>query len=230
MLDVTFITAPRSQPTLAQTLDSYFTYFDPIVTVFAEPGTPILNQADILWHENPKRRGIFRNTLAALEAAYMRGADYTLFCEDDVEFTPNVGPWLRTWMRNNHPGKVGFVSAYCALPCASEVKMKTPGWYEPRLESSGWCGNLCMLFPWEGIDFLLNNMDDLAKLAVIDDTGVERAADYAIGELFRKHGWKMYAAMPTLVLHTGQVSTNEANNSPLALHNRPFNRARQPAL
>ena len=120
--------------------------------------------------------------------------------QDDIELHPGILDVIEKLVPF-HPS-VGAVSLY-----ASGIYGNTPGIH--KVKTSGFWGSLCMLFEvgvlrdmvnhplansWKGI----NPSADYKE--VIDD-------DQAIAKILRKLGKSLYVVIPSLVKHTGEVSS-----------------------
>jgi hypothetical protein len=79
--------------------------------------------AGTVWvHRTPHRRPSCANGAAALDAAVDTGAEWVLFCEDDIDvcgdFLESVGNWLDTYMAGYYVGVFGANYPHVAVAAA----------------------------------------------------------------------------------------------------------------
>lgn len=178
------------------------------------------------------RKGAMYNWLRAVEC--LSGtADYLLICEDDIELRPEAAFCLRSFILEQYDfqlekvdiPKTSFMSLYCSLLCGREsVLLAGGGWAKLNRLPHGWCGSLAICLPQRSVDYVLQNREKLIDLSM-SPGGNPIHLDYAIHETLRDIG-PAYAHMPTMVYHTGDVSTYSPNNTDNAL----LEKARSPCL
>jgi hypothetical protein len=225
MIAVAIITSPRPSPVnvLTITLDSYYQCWDVVPHVFAEPGS-LKTRHQTHWHNNPTCLKNMGNWIGA--AKYMLTyvmEPYFAIMEDDVIFHTLASIRVRQRILL---GETNCISPYCAQVNRREASL--PGWIEARTDKSGWCGNMCLVFPRLLLQKIIENEDKL-RLYSKGRNGTNEElyhADYAVGRVIEELGYKIICHQPTLVLHQDVPSTNEQNNR----HRSHVNKARLPAL
>lgn len=222
-LSVGFITAP-GRNYLAQTLRSYRLQWDVTPVVYAEPGTKRLPGVE--WIENSSHQGVVQNWLWGLLT--LPRSHYYLMCEDDIEWKLNthlpVSYLLRSFMLDKQLNvvqgetireeNIGFISPYCSQINGYEAYKDRHHWMEARMPRWGWCGALCMLIPDHFRVYLRAHTGQFlthSSKEVLD--GTYRHLDYAIGQSALDAGLRIITHAPSLITHTGDVSTNEENNT-----------------
>lgn len=203
-----FYTCNRIQPYIGQTLDSFFEWFPDKSNVYVseEPDTPAyLNRTKVKRILQTEKLGCVKHWLEMAKYLVLQTFDELyMLCEDDIQFIKR--PILPD-------GFNGVASAYC-----SQVNIPIEkGWHKPYIGKTGWCGSLCLFFSRGYLELITNNENKILELSE------GKHLDYAIGKFFTDI---MIVHYPTLVLHTGEVSTYPNNNKV----ENATNRCRQPAL
>lgn len=227
MLSVGIIASKR--PYLSETLVSVKKTLDCQVHVFAEPDVPgFCGMSDVILHQHTEHHGCVKNWLSAAKHFVEHGTtDFFAICEDDIEFVggadlliSNLLKVLRgdIWVpivQDKMPlDEIGFISPYCSLL----NKPLARGWNPGRYNLSGLCGALCLIFPKQSLKYIVEKEAELLE----HSGGI--CLDYGIGKVLEEK--INLTHLPTLVLHTGEVSTYDGNN---LIHNK-LHEARQPAL
>ncbi len=213
------IAAPRDVNYISNTLESYFENFVVRPHLFLEPNfDPFLHSSRCDLHRNEQKLGCVHNWLHAIEWLLANtDSERIMMLEDDIEFVndPRVIDWLKT--------DFDCASAYCANVNRPVEK----GWHESETDAYGLCGSLAMLFKRDVLEELYLNrtffIDAASNFGKIEKT---LHLDFAIGKTLDHLGFKVITHNPTLVLHTGEISTYEANNT----HAGKVNKYRIPAL
>ena len=215
MYDIRVITSPR--PYIGATIDSLLTSFGRRISVYAEPGCETFQHAN--WcdvYTNPTKLGICGNWFNALRSKPIT-TPYVMMCEDDIEVRPGAAELIHSFLMTA-PKNLGFFSPYCA----ERNRPVKPGFQEARMPAKhAWCGCLCMLIPKKVAEYLIEVSDTVIKLAQ------NKHLDAAIGEFLLSTRHTIWTYTPTLIMHTGEVSTDAGNN---AFKYLPEVRARTPAL
>jgi len=203
-----FYTCNRTQPYIGATLDSFFETFPDKNNVYVseEPDTPAyLNRTKVKRILQESKLGCVKHWQAMARYLVNNTLDNLyMLCEDDIEFIKR--PIL--------PDDFDFIaSAYC-----SQVNIPIEkGWQKPFIGKTGWCGSLCLFFSRSYLEYIVQNEFKILELSE------GKHLDYAIGQFSKDN---MLVHYPTLVLHTGEVSTYPNNNKV----ENATNRCRQPAL
>ena len=200
-------TAPRTEPTLSDTLRSLREAGFPDVRLFAEPGSPRVtepgpNCASLPRTDRAETLGAFPNFYLALSELVLRDprADAYLLCQDDVEFSKGLRGYLE---RTLWPAAdVGVVSVHTPRHFAVG---KPRGWHA---EDRGWGA-------WGAQGYVFPNRSArrfLSDPAVLDHRGFGpreglKNVDSVVGAWCRRTGLPYFVHAPSLSRHTGETST-----------------------
>jgi len=214
-MHIAIITAPRTVNYISDTiLRLQEEWPNSNIHTFEEPGHPLYyGHNQVIRHVNTQRLGCVRNWLTALSALNTWSKDNFMICEDDVDWTRDSGAKVRGFIKSH---QFGYVSPYCAQ--INQPKMR--GWQEPRIERHGLCGALSVILSKPAVLHILNSIDAFLDHSLDTMNEQPRHLDYAIGMSLSK--FKNYTHNPTLVYHTGEVSTH--------LVSRSIAGSREPAL
>lgn len=220
MLITVMTTAPRAKPTLKKSLESIARAGLPEPFIFSEPGSEIMERS-VTYVE---KQGVWHNWRnAAAFASYYDGATYALTMQDDIDVHPGIMDVIEKLIPF-HPS-VGAVSLY-----ASGLYGVMPGIHKVR--TSGFWGSLCMLFEvtvlrdvvnhpiassWKGINPTADPKE------IIDD-------DQAIAKILRRLNKSLYVVIPSLVKHTGVVSSIRKTHSSNRAYPDNYSNFSKPAL
>lgn len=210
---VGIITAPRQDRLLPMTIASLRTSgFTPAVHVFAEPNTFLYSSRFPPWwrvHQSVSILGPVRNWLHAALTMLRDPAEAThiLLCEDDFICCDAAGKCLDFGLRTLPTDDFGYCSLYTPHFNAISGSLDRAGWQEIRLGRYTW-GAVALCFSRESLYRLLftpfpNTGKTFYELA----SGQTDRLDYLVSDACLHLGLKMYAHVPSLVDHTGDVST-----------------------
>jgi len=207
---VGMVTAPRKQPTLAQSLRSMINAGWEKPRLFAEPGTPIPDEFQSLpLTQRDEVAGAWPNYFLALQELLVRypDADAYMVAQDDVLFVPgdateNLKQYLERalWPAE----KVGFVSIYCS----KAYNQERYDWYQ--LERPWVWGACAIIWPRESlIHFLSHNALTWRFTA---KNGGLRNVDTVMGKWQAQHKRSAWYCCPSLTQHIGDTSTLYVTN------------------
>lgn len=152
-----------------------------------------------------------------------------LMClEDDIHIASQAPERVRQFMMHWNNDKIGMFSPYCSLANSTKEGIANQIWTQPLLKpKSLFFGTLFMVFPRESVQLLVDEEEKFREYSaekIVD--GEPRAVDYGISKVLLENNLEIWTHMPTLVFHTGDVSSHPQNNVPKALSMK----ARQPAV
>ena len=196
-------TAPRTEPTLGDTLASLGNagFDDP--RLFAEPGAEVPpTWAHLPRTDRSETCGAFPNWYLALTELVLRDprAEAYLICEDDVQFSKGLRKYLEATLWT--AADVGVVS----LHTPSHFAVGKPrGWH---VEDRGWeaWGAQAYVFPYRSARALLSDPAVLDHRGFGPDGG-RIHADCVVGAWCRRAGRPYFVHSPSLARHTGETST-----------------------
>ncbi|MBN9120280.1 MAG: hypothetical protein J0I06_14170 [Planctomycetes bacterium] len=196
LVAVGVITAPRSVPTLPQTLaELRRAGFPQPVRVFAEPTAPVPDVPGVAVHRNPIRLGIWGNWAAAARRVLAdTDAPFVLMCEDDVRFARCAALALQHAIDAIPHDTWGYVSLYTPRHNLRHADGGV-GWRELAVGWGTW-GALAWCFTRAGLAAVLNSR---AAYAHASADGTDAVVSVAAKEL----GRKCYFHVPSLGDHTG---------------------------
>lgn len=222
MLSINIITAPRNPCYLSLSLDSYFRHWDIKPNIIAEPRVKYFRYrryCNVLAHD--EHLGIVHNWLKAAEIGLLSNEPFIMICEDDIEWRDQSSYKIRSLLLDELNDTVfGFISPYCSTRNSREYVRDD--WHEARLNNP-WCGALCTIFRRSSLELLLKYRTEFIKLTEYEGRHIN--LDTALGEFYKRRDFPILTHTPTLILHLGEVSTNENVNA-----NETIQKYRQPAL
>ena len=240
MIQAGIITAPRpsGHAYLAQTVTEMRRFWDLKPHIFAEPDS-LSGGLKAHYHHNEHTKGCVENWYDALRFLVTTAPKpWIMLCEDDIQFTlPSGGPSAAYMLRSlaldgsltTNEGllkqtDISFVSPYCSkYNCHAELVMQHT-WAEAKM-NKGWCGALCIFMPIAFARFLTSDKQAFMDYSAEKTTsGLPTHLDYAIGRTGQEYGETIVTHMPSLVRHTGTVSTRAGVNEQVT-----DNPAREPA-
>lgn len=230
MFDIHIITAPRPDGVdyLQATLNDIALHFDVEPVVFYEPGVKI-NYPHFIRHSTTL--GVVENWFYSVSYWLNNGLDepFLLACEDDILFKTNLEKYPTSYVlrRAMQTGaitlfgdeilpmdKIAFISPYCSKNNSIEEYNKHHVWARAYMPRWGWAGALCLLLTRHFAEWIVSNRDRFIFYAQErTQDGVPRHLDYAIGRCAQEAGLEIITHMPSLILHTGDTSTREGNNT-----------------
>lgn len=146
-------------------------------------------------HTNLRTHG---NFVLSLYELYIRdpGAErYAMFQDDFVTY---VG--LKDYLERWYPEK-GYLNLY-TFPCNQALSRGREGWYESDQLGKG---AVALVFSNEAVEVLLTSAHMFGRPR--DPIRGHKSVDGGIVDSFRKAGWKEYVHNPSLVQHTGLISS-----------------------
>lgn len=166
----------------------------------------LLRPAGWFMCSNAQRTGSRLATWRALTVAIERGADFQIFCEDDLHVSPGAVTRIldhaSRWDQMSR--NAAWISYYDAKECPEGT---TPGLHTipcMGLDGNGFCGSLCLLIPRRTIEYLVTKCDPIGK-SPFDYTF--HAGDCMLGWFMSNSPWPNYEVhIPTLIDHRGDVS------------------------
>ena len=183
-------TAPRERPCLRETqLSIEAAGFElSRAFIFAEPGYQRYDvEASIGVIENPRRLGAWQNFLSALKSLAATDADCILQCQDDIELTRDLRPWLESQL----PSLDGLLALYCQAKNSAEK-----GWHKLASWHRGY-GALAYVFRPELLRRFLAETE-LESGAMVDLRTTRWCFD---------QGVPVWLHTPSLCRHTGATSS-----------------------
>ena len=203
MLTIGITTAPRERIYLNDTVQQLRYEFPTTdIYIFAEPGTPKTTEGT--WIFNPVKLGQGYNLLNGLQFLKDKSS-WVMMCEDDISLCRDFGvittnfldvvdhPWSKKFR-----DKVGFLSPYCSYVNAN---LGARGWSLAKRSMYGWCGMLCTIWPNEAIP---------TGTPVFKD---KWGPDSCIADHVLETGKHIYTHVPSLVTHTGEISTGQVRDT-----------------
>jgi glycosyltransferase involved in cell wall biosynthesis len=195
---VAVLTAPRTPPTLAATLDSLHLAGFEVMYLLAEPGSAIPASASSLsLVRHQQRQGPFRNFCRAAQALIRVHPDvdcYAIF-EDDI----SAARGLRRWCDHQFwPGGHDVVSLYTSRVYSDD----RPGWQTLNLGRHRTFGALAFVFRGSALRDLLAD----AEVRRHFEWGTI-GADEVVGEWALKRGTGIAYHSPSLVQHEGRTTS-----------------------
>jgi hypothetical protein len=198
-LAMAMVTAPRSRPTLAHSLETIRSAgFTTEVHVFAEPGCTA-EQWDssiaVVPHFNPRRLGAWENwRQAATFLLEHSQAEFLVLCEDDIGLATDASAALDYVISHHPPADIGYISLF--TPWHNVLGQRVaPGWQPLRIGFHTW-GALFYCFPRPSLVKLL------AATANLPSTP-KPYADWAISQACERLDLKCLFHLPSLCEHTG---------------------------
>ena len=204
-------TAPRTQPTLKETIDSLRRAGWQQLQLFAEPDVAMPeNDPDLIISERPLRLGAFPNWYLSLTEMMLRNpkAEAYLICQDDVLFAQNSRDYLE---RHLWPAaEIGVVSIYCP---SHYQQNQTPGFVREDRGWSSW-GALAYIFSNPSARLLLSDVAVLSHRGFGPADGMKQI-DAVVGLWCERQQLPYYVHSPSLAQHVGETSTIYPNASAL---------------
>jgi hypothetical protein len=201
LIAVGVITAPRPVCTLPQTVSELRRGgFTRPVHVFAEPGSPVPNDAGLVVRRNPTRLGLWGNWReAARRLLADTDAPFLLICEDDVRFAPCAALGLQHAIATLPHDTWGYASLYTPRHNLPDWHGRS-GWQEVMVGVGTW-GALAWCFTRPSLRAVLESRAVRSHAA---HNGTDAVVSLAVKELRRK----CYFHVPSLGDHTGEdIST-----------------------
>lgn len=223
-LQTAFITCERKVNYLSSTLSDYFCNWDIPPWIFEDgPVSNYLHMSECSRFQWDHLGGV-GNWLRVLETYLETSrADWLLVMEDDILWQPNGAVTLRSYLRTQSTTGFGVISAYASK---LNVYSQKRGWSLARLQTHEHLyGALAISLNRLTVEYILTHVDKFFSAACLSDSGAIHL-DTAIGKVILDGGGKVINHNPTLVLHTGEVSTFGDLNK---MSNRQ-REAREPAL
>lgn len=209
-LTVGMITCNRKPSYIRQTLHSYSLEWDEPIIFAPDYGAVVPSMASpTLRLGNGLELGAVRNWLRL--ATWMkenRITDHYLIMEDDIEWTVGSARAVRALLMYEKP--TGMVSPYCSI---NNSWKNATGWFNPRMATpTSWCGALSIVLSRQALVDIVNDSEFfIAQASKAFDRPIH--LDCAISATLLKHRHMILTHGPSLVLHTGTVSTFSANNT-----------------
>jgi len=155
------------------------------------------------------------NWVLSLYEIYLRdpSADMYAMFQDDLVTYPNLKTYLE---RVPYPDK-SYLNLYTfpknqvAFPRIGQTSRFSEGWY---LSNQRGLGAVALVFSRQAVTTLLSQAHLVDRVQNLERGW--RAVDGGIVDSFRKAGWKEYVHNPSLVQHTGLVSSMRNRSHPLA--------------
>ncbi|QDT44045.1 hypothetical protein Pan241w_41500 [Gimesia alba] len=196
-------TAPRTEPTLNQTIDSLRKAGWDQLQIYAEPGVEIpADSQNLLIVPRTERLGAFPNWYLALTEMLLRDpkAEAYLLCQDDVLIAENTRAYLerRLWPA----AEIGVVSIYCP---SHYQQNSTPDFIR---EDRGWrsWGALAYIFSNPSARLLLSDVTVLNHRGFGPAEGLKQI-DAVVGLWCERQQLPYFVHSPSLVQHIGETST-----------------------
>lgn len=231
LLSVGIIAAPRPICYLGPSLDSYFIHWDVPPHIFAEPetATNFHNYSRVIWHQNTYRKTACCNWADTLKWLWENtDSEYLMICEDDIEWRPDSSVELRSILMNGGVttedkdiydlSKVGFISPYCSERNQWELGARDV-WTTPR-KGRNWMGALTICMHRKIAERFLNHLSEFFYYAICRAKEPRYLhLDHAIGRVVVDVlKLPIITRNPTFVLHLGEYSTFECNNTSTTTH------------
>lgn len=199
---VGFVTAPRPNDLnyLSNSLDSFWDHFPEIKpTVFAEPGAEAftgMSRCHVV--KNAETLGLIQNWNNGVRTLLAESsAPWIMMCEDDIELITGIRRVIEELV-NDPDTEHTVYSPYCAWP--NRVKGAV-GWAGATgVEKTGLLGALCFLMPRDIAVSILETEERTTKKE-------NELNDFLIGTAALKLGFRVKVHHPSLVIHTGRLST-----------------------
>jgi hypothetical protein len=211
-LKVAFTTSQR--PYFANTLASYFdcVNIDPEPFIAEEPGTlgyPEMSRVNRVQHTTTL--GVVDNWLFCLEQ--LSDAEWVVICQDDCVFHENTFSMLKMKIKHgDYDPELGFVSLYCSVYNWKKLRKQTGRWRLTRFEDAALCGALGVCIPKRNVNKILDAREKFKE----PSTPIGRGLDNCLSTFFR--GRENWIAVPSLLIHTGDVSTHPTRKKYVAHH------------
>ena len=204
LIAVGVITAPRPICTLPQTISELRRGgFTQPTHVFAEPASPVPNDAGLVVHRNPTRLGLWGNWReAARRLLADTNAPFLLICEDDVRFALCTALALRHAISTIPHQTWGYASLYTPRHNLADWGGRS-GWQEVAVGAGTW-GALAWCFTRKSLRAILDS--HAVRSHTLPD-GTDAVVSLAVQELCRK----CYFHVPSLGDHTGEDISTEGH-------------------
>jgi hypothetical protein len=159
----------------------------------------------------------YGNWILSLGELYIRepAADFYFMGQDDFVMSRNVRPYIE---RRGYPDR-GYLNCY-TFPSNQTLAPKGGGWYESRLLNPGdpqklqtGRGAVALVFSREAVQVLLTHQHMVERPTHVEGW---RRVDGGVVTAMNKAGWREYVHSPSLVQHTGKVSSMRNRPHPSA--------------
>ncbi|QDV53285.1 hypothetical protein [Gimesia fumaroli] len=196
-------TAPRTQPTLQQTIASLRAAGWQQLQLFAEPGVEVPEgDPDLITTQRPVQLGAFPNWYLSLTEMMLRDpkSEAYLICQDDVLFARNTRDYLECHLWP--AAEIGVVSIYCP---SHYQQNQDPGFVR---EDRGWhsWGALAYVFSNPSARLLLSDVAVLSHRGFGPAEGL-RQIDAVVGLWCERQHLPYFVHSPSLAQHVGKTST-----------------------